>query len=155
MTLTDVENLTAAELKAKRSEIVKSIEGEKVPVEDLITRYLQARLDAKVRDEKLAGQGATITALQQGLTVATEKVAGLESKLNVLGMQNVEQEARHAAVVDGLEQKVTELEKVVADTRTANSQLVTTLKEAQALAKARRKALADVAGVINPLLVQE
>lgn len=148
MTLADVENLTAAELKAKRSEIVKSIEGEKVPVEDLITRYLQARLDAKVRDEKLAEQGKAITILQQELEAATEKATVWEDRESYC-----RQEAKKS--VDQLETKITALEKVVADARTANSQLTTALKEAQTLAKARRKALADVAGVINPLLVQE
>ncbi len=70
MQLTEIENLSAAELKAKRDELAAAIAGS--PPEDLAARYVQARYDAKARDEKLAEQGQTIVALQQGNQALTD-----------------------------------------------------------------------------------
>lgn len=68
MNLHEIENMTAADLKAQRAELAESLKAE--PPDDLADRYLQARHDAKQRDEKLAEQGRTITALQTGLAAA-------------------------------------------------------------------------------------
>ena len=68
MNLIEIENLSAVELKARRDELVEAAKG--APVEELAARYVQARLDATQRDEKLAEQGKTITALQDALSAA-------------------------------------------------------------------------------------
>lgn len=62
MTLQDIENLSASELKARRSELQSAVDG---PAE-LVKRYLDTLYTAKLRDEKLDEQGKTITALQKG-----------------------------------------------------------------------------------------
>lgn len=70
MTLTEIENLALSDLKAKREEIVKELGGG-----ELAQRYVQARTDAKMRDEKLAEQGKTIEALQAGHAALAEALA--------------------------------------------------------------------------------
>lgn len=64
MTLQEIENLTFEELKAQRADILESLKT--TNLRDVSERYLQARIDAKQRDEKLAEQGKTITLLQAG-----------------------------------------------------------------------------------------
>jgi hypothetical protein len=59
----EIENQTFAELKANKSknlELLKSVDRD-----DLAARYLQARQDAKMRDEKLYEQGKLIAELQK------------------------------------------------------------------------------------------
>lgn len=73
MTLTEIENLSFAELKEKRAELIVAATG----AEDLAARYVQARTDAKHRDEKLSEQGRTIDALTTGIEAAKEKEAQL------------------------------------------------------------------------------
>lgn len=73
MKLHDIENLPFAELKARRVELVKvAIVTE---VDELAARYVQARTDAKGRDEKLAEQAKTLAALQEGLEAVKEREA--------------------------------------------------------------------------------
>jgi len=67
----DIENMTADELKARSAELAEALNAE--PPADLAARYVQARTDAKRRDEKLAEQGKTITALRTGLDATTQK----------------------------------------------------------------------------------
>lgn len=62
MTTTDVENLSYAKLKEQHDELVKAMQDQ--PPDDLARRYVQARTDAKARDEKMSEQGKTITELQ-------------------------------------------------------------------------------------------
>lgn len=99
MSIHEIENLSFAELKEKRAEITEALKG--IPVEELANRYLQARTDAKQRDDKLSEQGKTITALQDGLAAskqqtevtqaevqkALQAVQGLEAKLVHVGTE--------------------------------------------------------------------
>lgn len=66
----EVENMQAAELKERQGELAKAIDGEP----DLPERYIQARLDAKIRDEKLAEQARTLEALETGLEAAKRDI---------------------------------------------------------------------------------
>jgi chromosome segregation ATPase len=77
MNTIDVENLSHAELKSRREEIVESLKGN----EDLAARYVKARTDAAYRDEKLAEQGTTITSLNGALESANHRIASLEQEL--------------------------------------------------------------------------
>ena len=79
MTITDIENLSFAELKAKRVELIEAAKA--VPLDDLAARYVQARTDATARDEKLAEQGKTIIALQDGLAAAKQQNGSLQETL--------------------------------------------------------------------------
>lgn len=64
-TIHDIENATSLALKEGRKEAIKIARDS----EDVAERYVQARLDATFRDEKLAEQGVTISALQDSLGV--------------------------------------------------------------------------------------
>lgn len=68
----DIENMSVAELKASKNAIIAELQAS--PAE-LAARYVQARLDAKMRDEKLAQQGKYITQLEQTLAALEEKYA--------------------------------------------------------------------------------
>ena len=81
MTIHKIENMTFSELKKKQAELAESLAGE-LP-QELATRYLQARTDAKQRDEKLAEQGKTITSLNEGHEFLTGRVAELELQITL------------------------------------------------------------------------
>ena len=73
ITIQDVENMSAEEIKEQAGQIEADLMS--VDHEDLVSRYRQARGDAKVRDEKLAAQAQTLGALQDGLTAVKEQAA--------------------------------------------------------------------------------
>lgn len=100
MLTTQIENLSAAELKAERAELAQAIAAN--PPEELAARYVQARLDAKIRDEKLAEQAATLRALEQGLAAATERVAALSKACD----RDHESAVRFAQECDDLREKL-------------------------------------------------
>jgi len=79
MTLPDIENLTFAELKARRDELIA--EAAKQPVNELAGRYVKARTDAKMRDESLGEQAGIIKALQDGSGALQEKNLRLGDQL--------------------------------------------------------------------------
>jgi len=71
MKIHEVENMSAAGMKQNRDAIIESLSDESPA--NLIERYYQARLDAKIRDEKLTEQAKTLEALQIGLDAAKQK----------------------------------------------------------------------------------
>ena len=73
MDIHEIENLSFAELKAHKPDLLEALKA--TPHEELAARYLQARTDAKLRDEKLAEQAKTLAALRQGLEAVKEKEA--------------------------------------------------------------------------------
>lgn len=79
MQTTQIENMSAADLKAQKAEIVTAIAA--APPEDLAGRYVQARIDASLRDEKLSEQGQTITTLNEALGLAKGEIARLQDEL--------------------------------------------------------------------------
>lgn len=83
MNLADVENLSAAELKEQRDSIVAELSGaEGIDREEIARRYVQARFDAKFRDEKLSEQGVTINSLNDSIGLHQREIARLEGELN-------------------------------------------------------------------------
>ena len=91
MNLHDVKNMSFADLKAQRTEIIKSLldtrtlQARDVPTSDLIAAFVGALTDAKGRDEKLAEQGKTITALQDGLEASKAQASTLSYQLGKQG----------------------------------------------------------------------
>lgn len=81
MKISEIESLSFAELKTRRAGILAGLD--EAP-EVLAKRYLQARTDATMRDEKLAEQGATIKDLSTDLMAAKKQIAALEKKLAAL-----------------------------------------------------------------------
>lgn len=153
MELHEIENLSAAELKERREELVAA--ARKAPVDQLAARYVQARTDAKLREDKLAEQGKTIMLLQQAMEKSdvgheltkqslVQTQAALSAKEKELGASQsiiTARDSERTQLIDDFQQKL------AAETARANA--------ADAFAKARRKGLADVAAIINPLLAAE
>lgn len=79
MQTSHIENLSSADLKDQRAEIVSALKAS--PPDDLADRYVQARLDAKSRDDKLSEQGQTITTLNEALGLAKGEIERLCGEL--------------------------------------------------------------------------
>lgn len=74
MELTAIENLSFAELKAKRGELVEALGGG-----ELASRYVQARTDAKHFDANSARLAARVDALGHDVLAWQKRVADLEA----------------------------------------------------------------------------
>ncbi len=79
MDIHEVENMSADELKAGQAKIIEALDGNA----ELAVRYVQARLDAKIRDVKLAEQAKTLEALQTGLDAAKRQAEGDAAELSL------------------------------------------------------------------------
>ncbi len=111
MKIHEVENMSADELKTGQAEIVKALDGNA----ELAARYVQARLDAKIRDEKLAEQAKTLEALQVGIDLATQAANAAK-----------EETAKAKGIGDTLGR---ELDTVVGDARTSAQQCAALMAE--------------------------
>lgn len=94
MTLIDIENLSAGELKKRRDDLVA--EAAKANVEELASRYVQARFDATMRDDKLAEQGVTINTLNDALAAAKQCYIDSQNALGMATGSLAELEKKHA-----------------------------------------------------------
>jgi hypothetical protein len=139
MQIHEVENLSAAELKARKAELIEALGGG-----ELAQRYVQARTDAKMRDEKLSEQGGMIAALTNGNTALEEKLQSLSTRTGELVNDLEASNARSASLLEQLS---------AAQKETTGQELRAV--DAEKLAKARRVALANVMQFVAPLLVSE
>ena len=73
MSIHEIENLSHEELKAQKADLLEKLKA--MSPDDLAPRYLQARTDAKQRDERMAEQAETLGALKTGLNSAKSQVA--------------------------------------------------------------------------------
>lgn len=80
MTIQEIENLSLAELKQQQKELTEQLKG--VGIAELAGRYLQARIDAKMRDDKLSEQGKNISLMQDGMAAAKSQIELLQSNLS-------------------------------------------------------------------------
>jgi hypothetical protein len=116
MKLEDIENLSFAELKQQGASIVESLGGG-----DLAKRYVQARTDAKQRDEKLAEYvqrnetlGRDVLEWQK-VVADLKELAGEEKQRSADALQ--EANKRTQAVESSLQQansRIVELEGIIA-----------------------------------------
>lgn len=143
MTFSEIENLTFAELKARRDEIAQAA-FENEGRDQLALRYVQARTDAKQRDEKLSEQGKMIDALSSGNAALLEKVATLERA-------NADLSKQLSAAFARVSEKIVELQ---AEHQATGAEMMRA-DRAEELARDRRRALASVVNLLTPLLVQE
>lgn len=173
LTYREIENLSAAELKAKTPELVEGfgklveqsrVDGDLQPLAlpELFERFVRARLDAKARDVTLGEQGKTITALNLGteaLTAQLNEARALIAKTSAdlgLAMTEIRGEQDKAA------REAVQWRAELATLREKLNQTTIQLQAATGLAKARRDCLADLlkfAGDLNakvaPLLAAE
>lgn len=132
--LTRVENMTAQELKDSRSELIEDLTSFG-NVTELAQRYVQARLDAKMRDEKMAEQGKQITDLNEEVSKREKLLNDWGSQLNQLRSLRGDLEAERDSLIDQLgdtncrlteldvenlrlKRRIAELEAVVSDYET-------------------------------------
>ena len=142
MMIAEIENLSHAELKAQREAIIEAAGGAEKA--ELASRYVQARTDAKLRDEKLAEQGKTIDALTGGHDALLGQLSHREQEVKEL-TQKLE------AALKSLSEKIGELAKSKQETGAEMMRA----DAAEKLAKERRKALAEIMKVISPVLAGE
>lgn len=153
MNLSEIENLSAADLKAKRAELSAALKAE--PPDDLAERYVQARTDAKLRDDKLGEQGKTISLLQAALDKASQDNVDLVSSVRISEAQVKDLEAQIEQLKSAASAYKATADVTLAERGATISTLTAERDAARALAKARRVALATIAGTINPLLADE
>lgn len=162
----EIENLSAAELKAQREELAKKLLGEeKVKNEAVVLRYLQARIDAKLRDEKMKEQGLVIDgkdrlieSLQETISQHLKNIRRMESEIeqqrSIIGQKDKDVGERDKGIIL-LQERVS-----VANEETKQIQKL--YEAAMSLAKQRRVCLVDLMGLVSslqikiaPLLVEE
>lgn len=80
MEIHEIENLSFAELKQRRDDLIESLKSQ--PPGVLAARYLQARTDAKQRDEKLSEQGTTINNLNELVQTQSKTILAREEQLS-------------------------------------------------------------------------
>ncbi len=80
MNLHEIENLSYEELKSRREEL--SFEAAQASPDDLGERFVSARIDAKLRDTKLAQQAETLAALQAGMGAMQARLERLAQDLD-------------------------------------------------------------------------
>lgn len=83
--LANIENLSHTELKSGKADLLAEIMT--MPIEQLGPRYLQARTDAKQRDERMAGMGQEITDLQEEVAAKVKLLEGYEARNGELESQ--------------------------------------------------------------------
>lgn len=122
MTLTNVENLSAQELKTlSRTGCPDEVKNDP----ELGKRYLQARSDAKLRDERMAQQGALITELQVQSAAMRLELRGLTAKLTDSEYER-EQLSNQVVRTENLAQQV--------DSLTEQTRLLTTQRDTARMA---------------------
>ncbi len=85
-TLQEIKNMTAADLKAAAGDLTCSLAG--LDIDGIFASFIDALIDAKTRDEKLAQQGDLVAELQA-------KIGRLEAEA-ALRSKALENETQHA-----------------------------------------------------------
>jgi predicted transcriptional regulator len=86
MKISEIENLTFTELKSRHDELIAAMKDVATP--ELAARYVQARTDAKQRDEKMSEQGRTIKELQLALEATREREQAAVSQVANTSSEN-------------------------------------------------------------------
>lgn len=171
MLLRDIENLSVEQLKQQSPallkkfesliETIKAAEG-KMTAErldqlsslELFERYLRARLDAKMRDEKLAEQGRTITILNTNAELLNSELAKAKAEIDEQAATIEKIQTKREQLQDQLDAQVrgasAELKAIVEKLGLADTEQ----KRLGKLAADRRKALAGVMHAVNAIGAQ-
>lgn len=131
--LHQIENMSFAELKEHKEALLAELKANP-PGEALAARYLQARTDAKMRDEKLAEQGQKILEIRDELRKTSEAFVGLQSQW--AGLQDAvkasskERDAARAELAE-LAEKSAAQRKLIAELTVEKQQLEDRLAQAE------------------------
>lgn len=110
MKISDVENLSFAEMQNQKSVIIESIVT--ADPAELAARYLQARMDAKRRDEKLWEQGVEITGMLENLQLTKTQSNNIITSLKETISYRDKEIAELKASVDSLRKSVAENDRM-------------------------------------------
>ena len=106
--LEKVENMSAEEMQAAdQDDLIRQIIA--CNVGDVARRYLQARTDAKIRDEKLAEQAETLTALKKGIEAITQQVVDADRAGDKLIKELEQQKAAMNETIDYQDSRIKQM----------------------------------------------
>lgn len=91
MTTVEVENMSADELNAQKKLLPDSVREEP----ELAERYIQARLDAKQRDQRMSEMGVEITAKDARIAQLEDQVAALQRALDEAATEAARREEKY------------------------------------------------------------
>lgn len=151
--LTEIENLSLSELKSQRDELIER--AKKSDVGELAARYVKARTDAAMRDEKLAEQGKTIQALQQSTEDCRQKISEMEKDLKSARAKNATLEETLNSCRRTHEEECEDWNKENFEIKKQVQELQSELGKAHALAKQRRTVLAEIMKLVSTPLADE
>lgn len=140
--LQEIENATAEQLKERKAEFVER--AQESGSAELATRFINARLDAKVRDQRLAEQAEQLAALQTAVQNSNQANSDMRKQLEgaaQLGKTFEEFREQVSKQVAALQEKLKAAEERAA--------------KAEALASSRREVLGQIMNAITPVLVGE
>jgi len=117
MKLHEIKNLSAEALKENAGEHVEACK--KCPADELAASFIAALTDAKLRDEKLAEQGRTITTLSDSLeqSKAVHRKDCEEAKASTLALRN--ESLKHADTIKRLQDTIESLASQLGVTKEA------------------------------------
>ena len=134
MKLIDIENMTADQIKAQRSECIA--DAAKGDVAELAMRFVDARYDAKRRDERLGPMGAEIKLLKTELKAAVEALATTVKERDELAADN----QRLTSQAEGTEKRVKAGRKQLQSALRSASVFAATVDKVQKITAAATKA---------------
>lgn len=107
-----IENMTCGELKAVRNEAVEAMKEE--PSVLLAGLYITVQITAKLRDEKLAEQGRTITLLQENAEITKARIVQAESRLEAAEKARLQDGVQITNLAVALQEQAAQLNAVEA-----------------------------------------
>lgn len=142
MHIHEIENMSLADLTAKRPELLEGLKA--LAGEELAERYLQARTDATNRDALLFDQGKTITVLQEGVEAIKEREAATVKASGEVVATLTEEAVQFREATDA----------TIVDLNQALEAHLSIIKDLQSKNAAQAEQIADLDGRCNRLKAQ-
>jgi hypothetical protein len=153
VTILEVENMGPDELKEQHDACVAAAKAS--PLDELARRYVKSRYDATRRDVLLGEQAKTLKALQTGLDASQESTNGWKAKAEEANQLLTAASTVVKDLTATLTAEREQADEKLAHLRRELAEQILRADAAEARAKDRRVALAEVAAVINPRLASE
>lgn len=142
MTIHDIMNMTAADLKASHATVRETLVTE--TTRSLANRLFTTLVDAKMRDEKLAEQGKTIAGLNAGYQSLLEQLDAVQCKASRVTQNLIVEEQKAASKLSDASIKLETATREIEKLNDEKLELLRRLQLAGELARNRRVALANV-----------
>lgn len=152
MDITKIEELPLKELTSRREELI--IVCQEMDIAVVARRYMQARIDATMRDGKMAQQAKTLEALQTGLSAAQERVEAIHVAASARISAAEQAQSHQLGTIENQTRVIAVGEALIAEHEATLAKVQNDYRAAKQLAKARRMALAEVMAHANMLLTK-